>query len=101
MPWSNQPTRTSSAAHQAWAVQVKRNAGGRCQIRLAGCEGYADHADHIVPVAEGGAEFDPANGQGACVFCHGVKTAEESARGRQRRRDRARLPAETHPGLIA
>lgn len=100
MPWGTGQTRTSSAAHKAWAATVKRNAHGRCQLRLPGCEGYADHADHILAVAEGGAEYDPANGQGACHHCHSIKTAEETARGRQRHYGRAKHPTERPPGLI-
>lgn len=66
MPWSNRQTRTSTAAHKQWAAEVKRRAGGQCQIRLPGCTGGADHADHVVPVAKGGAPYDPGNGEGAC-----------------------------------
>lgn len=99
MPWQNGYSRTSTPEHRRWAAQVKRNAGGRCQIRLDGCEGYADVADHIVPVAEGGAEFDVTNGQGACRFCHDIKTSEEAARGRARVAAKAKHPVERHPGL--
>jgi 5-methylcytosine-specific restriction endonuclease McrA len=99
MAWANGQSRTSTAEHRRWAATVKRNAGQRCQIRLPGCEGYADVADHIIPVAEGGAEFDPANGQGACKFCHDIKTTEEAARGRARLAAKAKHPDEQHPGL--
>lgn len=99
MPWSKTQTRTSTAAHKRWAAAVMRRAGGRCQIQLAGCTGRAQHADHIQPVAEGGAEFDVANGQGACTSCHDVKTAEEAARGRRRYYGQAKRPPERHPGL--
>ena len=38
--------------------------------------------DHIVPLAEGGAEFDADNLQTLCKTCHDRKTHEESLRGR-------------------
>lgn len=98
--WGQGQTRTSSKEHKQWAAQVKRNAGGRCQLRYSGCEGYADEADHVIPVAEGGAEFDVANGQGACSFCHEIKTQAEAARARQVMYDRARYPESKHPGLL-
>jgi len=41
-------------------------------------------ADHIVPLADGGAS-DRYNYQGLCRPCHDLKTARESARARRRR----------------
>jgi len=37
-------------------------------------------ADHIVPIARGGARFDLNNGQGMCEPCHNRKTAKEDGR---------------------
>jgi 5-methylcytosine-specific restriction protein A len=82
VPWPTGPTRTSTPQHRAWATQVKRNAGGRCQIRLPGCE------------------YDLANGQGACTHCHNIKTREETQRGRARSYGRGKHPRETHPGMV-
>jgi 5-methylcytosine-specific restriction enzyme A len=100
MPWPTGPTRTSTPQHRAWAAQVKANAQGRCQIQAPGCEGTADHADHILAVTEGGAEYDVSNGQGACTHCHNIKTHDETQRGRARSYGRARHPTETHPGMM-
>lgn len=94
MPWSNDQPRS-----RTWAAEVKRNAGGRCQIQLPGCTGRADVADHIIPIAEGGAVDDVANGQGACNHCHKIKTTQEAARGRARVNAKRRHPVERHPGL--
>lgn len=42
------------------------------------CSGHREaHADHIVPINEGGARYDVANGQTLCVRCHGAKTRQE------------------------
>ena len=69
-------TRTSQAEHRRWAAKVKAR-DPFCRIRLPGCTGITQQADHIVPVALGGAEFDVANGQGACRSCHGKKSSRE------------------------
>jgi 5-methylcytosine-specific restriction endonuclease McrA len=37
--------------------------------------------DHIIPLAEGGAENDPQNWQTLCGECSEAKTREESRRG--------------------
>ncbi|WP_408608401.1 HNH endonuclease [Actinomyces howellii] len=65
---------------------------------MPGCQHRATEADHVVPVAEGGAMYDPLNGQAACGSCHMQKTQREAARGRQRR-SRLRPPT-PHPGLV-
>jgi 5-methylcytosine-specific restriction protein A len=38
----------------------------------------ANHADHVVAIAQGGERYDVANGQTLCVRCHGRKTLEEN-----------------------
>ena len=46
-------------------------------------------ADHVVPIAQGGARFDLENGQGLCASCHGRKTAgEDGGFGNRKARDR-------------
>lgn len=49
------------------------------------CGRRTRHADHIVPIQEGGARLDRANVQGLCASCHGSKTQDE-AETRARRR---------------
>ena len=43
-------------------------------------------ADHIIPIAEGGARFDAANGQTLCHDCHERKSMRERLRGAARAR---------------
>ena len=100
MAWARGQTRTSTAAHKAWARAVLAASRGRCQIKGPHCIGVAVHADHILAVAEGGAEHDVRNGQGACQPCHEEKTQQEAARGRQRYYGAAKRPPERHPGLL-
>lgn len=80
-PTDSRNQRTDTAEHKAWAEAVLVRAGYRCQIRYTGlCTGDATDADHIRPVAEGGPEFDPANGQAACPECHQAKSSDEGHR---------------------
>jgi 5-methylcytosine-specific restriction endonuclease McrA len=50
------------------------------------------HADHIVPVSQGGERYDVANGQCLCVRCHGRKTRAEQEDTRRAASDPAKLP---------
>ncbi|WP_394621279.1 HNH endonuclease [Lentzea sp. JNUCC 0626] len=43
----------------------------------ARCHGPADQVDHVVPLAIGGAKYDPANHQSLCADCHRAKSAAE------------------------
>lgn len=62
--------------HRVWAAEVMRRARYQCQA--PGCrKGRPDHrlyADHIVELKDGGAAFDPANGQALCASHHTAKT---------------------------
>lgn len=59
------------------------------------CNGYgrpcgrpATEADHVVPIADGGARLDEANLQPLCKGCHSRKTLAEN-RGADGRKTRA------------
>jgi 5-methylcytosine-specific restriction endonuclease McrA len=64
-------------AHKRWRQAVLVRDAWQC----LGCGVVAQsaHADHIVPVSEGGARYDVANGQTLCRSCHGRKTRREQA----------------------
>jgi 5-methylcytosine-specific restriction endonuclease McrA len=71
-----------------------------CRHHTGRCTSPSTIADHIVPIAEGGAD-DPSNGQGLCAPCHDLKTRAEMARGRARTSKASRLRTpEPHPGRI-
>ena len=99
--WVNGQTRASTAEHKAWVREVMRRNreqhDGRCEVAGPNCTGRAEHADHRVAVAEGGAEHDPANGQGACAPCHEGKTLEEARRGHAAYYARGKRPRQRHP----
>ena len=76
-------SRTSTTEHKAWRLEVLNRDHWWCAIRGPGCTGRTKTADHIVPVAFGGAEFDADNGQAACDVCHKVKTNREAIQGRK------------------
>ena len=44
--------------------------GNKCQIRLPCCTTKATCVDHITPVLDGGAWYDPANLRAACAPCN-------------------------------
>ncbi|HEX4302847.1 MAG TPA: HNH endonuclease signature motif containing protein [Rhizomicrobium sp.] len=72
--------------HVAWAAAVIAKAGMRCEWVENGrrCTKSApEHrmfADHMKERRDGGAPFDPANGQCLCGSHHSLKTARERAR---------------------
>lgn len=76
--------RTTTTAHRAWAAQVLDRDNHQCRIQRRGCLWVATTADHVTPIAEGGAEFDLDNGQAACRPCHAKKSSEEGNRARRR-----------------
>lgn len=82
--WTARPTtRKTPTSHRRWRTLRARVLREHpiCQV----CDYLpATQADHVVPVAEGGAELDPDNLQSICDPCHAAKTAEESARARRR-----------------
>lgn len=67
--------------HQAWRGEVIRRSGNRCQG--PGCRtpdrSTRLYADHVRELRDGGAPFDPANGQALCGACHSRKTAAARA----------------------
>lgn len=83
MNWAG-TTRASTTAHKTWRTTVLSRDKGACQINGPGCTHRVTEADHVVPVAEGGAEHDVNNGQAVCSPCHKRKTQQEAQRGRQR-----------------
>lgn len=80
-------TSASSSAVAEWKRQVRAaNPDGVCYV--CGMPG-ADEVDHIVPILEGGAVLDPANG--GLIHeepCHRRKTARELAKARGKYRGR-------------
>lgn len=39
------------------------------------------HADHVMPISQGGARYDVANGAARCQACHNRKTSREQREG--------------------
>jgi len=72
--------------YRAWRAKVIGRAGGRCEWVEQGqrCPKREPEdrmfADHRVELRDGGAEFDPANGQCLCGSHHTRKTMDERAR---------------------
>lgn len=54
----------------------------RCQILGPRCSLVATEVDHIIPLADGGAAYDPKNLRAACKRCNGRLAAEMTQRRR-------------------
>lgn len=74
--------RTGTAAHKARRARVLARDGHRCQLRYEGvCIGVGSQLDHVIPLAEGGADIDQ-NTVAACPPCHRRKSSIEGHRAR-------------------
>ena len=75
-----------SVAHRAWRQAVLTRDNWQCVTcgRLCGQSREA-HADHIVPLADGGSRYNVSNGQTLCLSCHSKKTCREQRGGREGR----------------
>lgn len=61
------------AGHRKWRAAIL----ARDPICKACHRERSTFADHIVPLNQGGAKLDLANGQGLCSHCHQVKRGQE------------------------
>lgn len=62
----------------------------RCQVAGQRCTVTATEVDHIVPLTEGGAPYDPANLRAACKWCNSWLAAERTNLGRRQAAARRR-----------
>jgi 5-methylcytosine-specific restriction protein A len=62
----------SSAKHRHWSKMILARNPICCSCR----EAPSAHADHIMPLKQGG-DYSLENGQGLCHPCHNRKTAQE------------------------
>lgn len=62
-------------AHRQWRQAVLT----RCAWSCVDCGKVEPslHADHVVPIAQGGARYDVSNGEARCAACHARKTLRE------------------------
>ncbi|SLK64843.1 HNH endonuclease [Mycobacteroides abscessus] len=74
--------------------EVLHDAEGVCEIRWAGCLGWATDVDHI----ERGNDHSKRNLRAACKSCHGKKSSAEGVAQRTKLRAMRRRPPERHPG---
>ena len=78
--------KSGSTRRQRTMQRAQLDAVPHCQA--PGCTRLATVADHIVPIAHGGARYDWDNLQSLCNPCHDTKTQRDAARGRARRNAR-------------
>lgn len=79
---SNRRRRPRSDISSRLRQRVLLRAGGRCQLRLAGCVGVATQVDHVTPWYLGGEPVED-NLQAVCDACHAVKTQGEAQAARR------------------
>jgi 5-methylcytosine-specific restriction enzyme A len=67
-----------SRSHRSWRLAVLTRDAWTCQRCGRVADGHKEaHADHVLPIAQGGARYDLANGQTLCHGCHSRKTGQE------------------------
>lgn len=84
--WSkpaNTTRRTTGRKLQGMRAELFRSNPLCAMCEAQGRVTIATQRDHIVPLAEGGAD-DASNTQGLCKACHDVKSKAEAARGTRR-----------------
>lgn len=65
-------------AHRAWRQAVLTRDAWTCRDCGRVCSEHKEaHADHIVPISQGGARYDVGNGACRCAACHARKTLSE------------------------
>lgn len=92
--WGREQSRLKPEFTRAEVLFILRRDGFQCHV--CGQDG-ADEADHVIPLAEGGAH---SVDNGAAIHaepCHKNKTTEEARRGYERRRALLRLDPEPNP----
>lgn len=70
----------STPEYREWREGVIARASDRCQHPGCWRRERRMFADHIIEIKDGGAAFDPANGQCLCGRHHSLKTAAERAK---------------------
>lgn len=68
-------------AHKAWRQAVLNACNWQCVDCGRVAYGREMHADHVVPISQGGERYDVANGAARCQSCHSRKTARETRTG--------------------
>lgn len=96
MSWDNS-RRRARIAKSGW--QQQKDAQRILKLHHRRCHWCskpgADEVDHVIPLAEGGADTD-ANKRPIHKACHKAKTRAEAERARPKRK----RPPPKHPGLI-
>ena len=76
---------TSTAQWRRVRLQVLERDGNQSRIRGPNCRGTATDVDHIMPVPDGGATYDPDNLRAACHPCNSWRANFQKAKEGWRR----------------
>lgn len=83
---------TTTRRWRALRVEILERDGYKCRIHGPKCKGKAAEVDHIIPVADGGAIWDPANLRASCSACNVWRAQQQKAKhGWRRSRTRITL----------
>lgn len=63
---------------KGWLVLRRRVIFEQPICATEGCGDLSAEADHIVPLSQGGAEYERSNCQGLCRRCHALKSGREA-----------------------
>lgn len=92
---SNWSRETRRVVFKPWQVRfILRRDHHVCYV--CGLSG-ADQADHVIPIAEGGANHTENGKAIHAEPCHSTKSRREAERGYARHRAQLRLTPESHP----
>jgi 5-methylcytosine-specific restriction endonuclease McrA len=80
------PERAAIYRSPRWQFEPTRQLEREPDCRVCGAP--ATHADHLIPLAEGGAPFDASNLGSLCKPCHLEKTQAEYQRKKRTRSER-------------
>ncbi|MCD9196063.1 HNH endonuclease [Streptomyces albireticuli] len=81
--WANKSKAWGAGSTRKWRTRRAQQLADEPHCRRCGTK--ATQVDHIVPLSEGGSQWDQANLQSLCADCHELKSAEDR---RRRTRDR-------------
>lgn len=100
MAWSDHEREPLTPEFKRNRPKVLERDGHRCQLKWSRCIGKATEVDHKKNRASGG-DDSMENLWGVCSVCHGMKTAMESRKAREKKKQDARHPWTRlqHPGL--
>jgi 5-methylcytosine-specific restriction endonuclease McrA len=100
MAWEHGRQGGSTTQWRKTRAAVLKRDRNRCQLQHQGCTMKATEVHHLTAIAAGAQQrrdaIDPRDCIAVCADCHRIETRKQATAGR----NRWKLRAERHPGLI-